>query len=283
MAETKLFAFRFDVDTHKCLRDGVPNLIKIAESSGVRFTFFVLMGRAVSRARFLMRRFASATSEGPEEGVQLMSAFAKLGAADYLRVAILNPKVGAGYGSLVRLLHETGHEIGIHGGRNHESWHFGAHLWSEEKIESEVLSSLRLLHEAGIRPTGFSSPGWTTVDPLERVLKRNGFIYVADDHGADQNKTRISANGIVRVPTNILGEPGGVGYLEHCRVQGFDDDGILRDFKRRLEKSGDLAVAYDHPYYAGTQEIHLLPKLLNIARDMGFRITTLGRIAEKAS
>lgn len=32
--------FRFDVDTHKCIRDGVPNLLEISDEMDVPFTFF---------------------------------------------------------------------------------------------------------------------------------------------------------------------------------------------------------------------------------------------------
>ena len=40
---------RFDIDTHKCIRDGVPNLLEISEERNVRFTFFLNAGRAISR------------------------------------------------------------------------------------------------------------------------------------------------------------------------------------------------------------------------------------------
>ena len=42
-------AFRFDIDTHKCIRDDVPNLLEISEERDVKFTFFLNSGRAISR------------------------------------------------------------------------------------------------------------------------------------------------------------------------------------------------------------------------------------------
>jgi hypothetical protein len=37
----KYFCFRFDVDTPKCIKKGVPNLISLSKKLDVPFTFFI--------------------------------------------------------------------------------------------------------------------------------------------------------------------------------------------------------------------------------------------------
>lgn len=44
----KRFVFRFDIDTHKCIRDGVPNLLAIFKEYNVPCTFFLNTGKSVS-------------------------------------------------------------------------------------------------------------------------------------------------------------------------------------------------------------------------------------------
>ena len=41
----KKVAFRFDVDTLKCIKYGVPKLVNISEKNNVSFTFFMNFGK----------------------------------------------------------------------------------------------------------------------------------------------------------------------------------------------------------------------------------------------
>ena len=85
----KYFCFRFDVDTHRCLDRGVPNLIKLGKELEVPFTFFVNMGRAVSRMNYFRKIFKKNSV-----GVAKLSNLDKLGLRDFFIASILNPKVG---------------------------------------------------------------------------------------------------------------------------------------------------------------------------------------------
>lgn len=40
--------FRFDIDSHVCMKQGVPMLLDISKKHDVQFTFFLNAGRAVS-------------------------------------------------------------------------------------------------------------------------------------------------------------------------------------------------------------------------------------------
>ena len=53
----KYIAFRFDIDTHKCIQVGVPNLIRLATELDTPFTFFINMGRGTSRRNVIKKFF----------------------------------------------------------------------------------------------------------------------------------------------------------------------------------------------------------------------------------
>lgn len=280
-AKPRLLAFRFDVDSVRCIREGVPALLNLAGRLNVRFTFFVNMGRAVDRCAMLRRAFGSS---GRNPGVRL-SAKAKLGSRWYAVTALLNPKVGAGAGAgkVIRRAVREGHEVGLHGGRNHGSWQAGAGAWTFRRYRKEVVTARRWLLQAmgGVgRVQGFASPGWVG-DPkkLWPVLVENGFDYVADRKGRLLEPNNHTFPLLWSVPTHLTGEPGGVAYLEHNEAAGRTDDDLLADFQRALhEAQRRCLVLYDHPYYAGTRKRELLARMIDAGRMAGYRIGTLSEV-----
>lgn len=136
----KKLVFRFDIDTHKCIRDGVPNLLDIADYYNVCFTFFLNMGRAISLSDSIGGLFSKKENLGDEVysgQIQMMSALKKLGVKDYLEAAVLNPNLYHYKRQVSRLL-ESNCEVGIHGGRNHAIWHKHANEWDLEKLNAEI-------------------------------------------------------------------------------------------------------------------------------------------------
>lgn len=274
----RYFCFRFDVDTHRCIRRGVPNLVDLGERIDARFTFFVNMGRAVSRARLIPGRRSAAGASGAADGAAKLPARAKLGAWDALVAALLNPYVGAGSPGVVNDAIRAGHEVGLHGGANHADWQADAHRWAPEWVRDQVAAALRLMEEAtGHRPEGFASPGWNSPESLPAALETLGFGYVADLHGPG---AREGEGAVERAPgterlasvrTAITAEPGGVAYLENLRARRLNERAIRTDFRERLQRAGRLAVVYDHPYFAGIRELDLVRDLVEVARDLGFR------------
>lgn len=278
----KYFCFRFDVDTHRCLTKGVPNLMTLAQSLDVRFTFFVNMGRAVSRKQYLKKSFQR--KQVQQSQITKLSNMQKLGVADYMITSLFNPEVGKRHLGLIKQLHQNGHEVGLHGGKNHALWQNFGKSWSEEQIQQEVEWGLQSMRQAEVKsPFGFASPGWQGSTQLNVVLQRLGFAYVADVYGNDCEEI-IKANSdlsLPQLPTNIVGEPGGVGYIEYLRAKGMDDAQIIQDFTRRLETKNELAVVYDHPYYVGVQELSMVREMIAVAKFMDFEVTTLAQIVQE--
>lgn len=272
----RYLCLRFDVDTHRCIRTGVPNLLDLSARIDVPLTFFVNMGRAVSRAH-LVRRLIRGAPAAPDAAEKL-AARAKLGPWDALVAALLNPPVGAGSPRILDAVHAGGHELGLHGGTNHAAWQADARSWSSHRLEEEISGALgQLVAETGRRPRGFASPGWNSPEGLAPLLEELGFRYVADAHGAHRPALSRPAGcrRLLSVRTNLSGEPGGVAYLEHLRARGLDDQAIREDFRQRLGSAGRLAVLYDHPYFAGIHELSLIEELVDVATDAGFRVVAL--------
>ncbi len=283
-SQPKLFLLRFDVDTPQCLADGVPALIDLAGRHGVPMTFFVNMGRAVNRLDSLAglvggpRRPAAAVAEK-------LSPRAKLGTHGFLRTALLNPRVGDGQAATLARARDAGHEIGLHGGRNHATWQRHAPGWARERVRSEVDWGLAALEREGVqRPAAFASPGWASPPGLAEVLAEKGFRILADSHDP-RRPARLAASGngpLCELNTNLAGEPGGVGFVEHCDAAGMADGAVADLVDARLA-SHDSVMVYDHPVYAGGRGAGRLEFVIRHAQAAGCRFVTVSELAGNAA
>ena len=280
----KYISFRFDVDTHKCIQAGIPNLIHLAKELDVPFTFFINMGRGTSRRSFIKKIFSPGNGS-TASSTKKLSNLNKLGLWDYLVMALANPRVGASHPDIIQALDAAGHEVGLHGGSNHGRWQNESRDWEKQKLLGEINPALdSLVRWLGKKPVGFSSPGWQGSDELYGILESLGFLYVADAHGESiKSITHVQAvSNLLQVPTNILGEPGGIAYLENLRARGMDDQAILKDFSSQLDRRS-LAVVYDHPYYAGIRELRMLVAMVGLARSKGFQVVTLETLVKSSN
>lgn len=259
-------------------------LIEIAERERIPFTIFFNMGRGVSRRTSFEKLYRRLRRRPAIVSATKLSNMKKLGGFGYIQTVLANPVVGRGSPEVIAKAAHAGHECGLHGGRNHGLWQsFGA-SWSTSQIYDEVRWGLARMKDAGIQEVrSFSSPGWQGSSELLLVLEKLGFDLVADEHGEGLETVNLvgPTRRVVSVPTNICGEPGGVGYVEHLRARGLDDAAALADFAARLERIERFAVVYDHPYFAGLREPSLLHGLIRVAKDMGFVFTTLSNIAHQ--
>lgn len=268
----KLFSVRFDVDTHRCVREGMPALATLGKSLDAPFTFFVNMGRAVSR-RAALERCSGVRGTTAEK----LSARKKLGWRDWLVAATANPEVGAGAPDVITAARDLGHEIGLHGGRNHALWQREAPSWTAERVGAEIDAVLpELKRLLGATPPGFASPGWSTHPALPSLLVERGFRYLADLHGPGAD---AAAGVLPVVRTRLAGEPGGVAYLEHLRAMGLDDAAVARRFEDDIERAGPHVVVYDHPCFAGIHELRLVARMVEIARARGYEVVPVEAVA----
>lgn len=267
--------FRFDIDSDRCLRDGTRALSDVAARFGVVFTFFAHMGRATHRPRALADVVRRPGGDTPRPS--RLSPRRKLGTAGTVRLLVANPRVGAAHPSELRRLAAAGHEVGLHGGRNHRTWHDDAAGWPATRLRTEMAWGRAQLARAGVPPpAGFSSPAWTTSPAVAAVAADLGFSYLADRHGPDSEGV-LQRGRLPDIGTNVLGEPGGVGYLEWCRARGLSTAAVVADFQERLRRVERLAVVYDHPFWAGSHDADLVARLLVAGQQAGFEVVTLAQ------
>lgn len=278
----KRIVFRFDVDTHKCIRDGVPNLLRLGETYQTGFSFFLNAGKAVSLTDSVRDIISRGGVKSDSEEVLMMSARQKLGTADYVKAAFLNPDIAC-YKTSVRKLYHSRSEMGIHGGRNHMIWHKHADQWTRERLESEIDWALAKIRNIipEYKPKGFASPGWTGSPMLEEVLARKGFLYCADYRCRKHKNVRKEGRYLPYLGVNLLGEPGGVAFFEHCRMRGLSSKQIIQ-FVMDSIRSNEVTVVYDHPYYAGIRELNCIGKIIEmVTKSEDMEIVTLEKLIAK--
>lgn len=269
----KFFCFRFDVDTERCIAEGIPNLLNLSKKTKTSFTFFFNMGRGISKKAYLNRK-----KSGPAIAAKL-SNYKKLGIYYYLRTIFLNPNVGLSYKKIIQDTYQQGHEVGLHGGKNHGEWMYNAQTWNKNHFFQEIKWGLEQMKQLNIENiSSFSSPGWQTTITLQQVLKEFNFQIIADEHGELLEDIVDLGNNLYSIPTNFAGEPEGVGYFENKCAQGLTDDEFLNNFSQQLDNIKKLGVLYDHPYYAGIQKLDLLEKTIETVKEKGFIIKTMQEI-----
>ncbi len=257
----------------------MPLLSDLGASLDVKFTFFVNMGRAFDRRITLGKALRRLFSRGTPTA---LSAAGKLGLAESLHAALLNPHAGKRSAAVLRAARDAGHEIGLHGGRNHARWERDAHRWSEDELRREVRTGGRWMAECGLpAPTSFASPAWNSPSLLKKVLRAGGFEVIAD--GYDLTTEAVTpVDGLLSVPTNVAAGAGTAGYLETAALKRWNSAELAADWKRQLAAKQKLAVVYDHPFFAGTHARRGLGEMVRIALDQGFTVCTVSEAARRA-
>ncbi len=269
----KTFSFRFDVDTHLCLQEGIPNINNLGAETNENFTFYINMGKAVSRVSSLTKSFHS------QSKIRKFSTLQKLGAIGYLEAVLFNPRVGSSNLTILNKLIDNGHELGLHGGKNHGTWLHQSHRWNKERFRDEILWGYKQLCQTKVgKIKGFASPGWLGSQKAYQILANLGFEYIADNHDP-HNRVRKTEKQfkLKQINTNLVGEPGGVGYLEFCRAKGYSDAKILSEIDNQLRKNNH-SIIYDHPVYAGRFEIPLLRKIIQHLQSKNILICTISQL-----
>lgn len=268
----KKIVFRFDIDTHKCIRDGVPNLLELSDKYNVPFSFFLNTGKSISLKESIKSMVSKNNKERNE--VQMMGAIQKLGFIEYVYTALINPKVSYYKKQIFDLLNSNC-EVGIHGGRNHAIWQNHAKEWNREKVINEIdyaINNIRKI-KSDYQLKGFASPAWVHPDSLDDVLKERGFLYSADFHEIGANPVVIN-NDFKTIGVNLFGEPGGVAFFENCRVKNYSTKKIV-DIVMEFTNKYDTVILYDHPYYAGVKELDCISKIIESLQEKNIAICTL--------
>ena len=258
------FAFRLDVDSIVCLERGIPNLLKLGDRYGVRFTFFVNMGHSFSwwhTIANMLRRSRKASggadaTDSPEP--HKLPAIRKLGRGGAIRTMFLNPRLGRRYRPALDLLHREGHELGLHGGSDHPAWQYSLDELGDDGIERLFRPAYEEFRDRYGRPRGFASPGFRYNRAVLDLLDDEGFEYSSDMTGEvpfrPDRRDGASRHAHFQVPVNVIGDRR-VPVVEQGLARGHSDNDIARDAVERI-RARRFALMYGHPYVEG---VHIRP------------------------
>ena len=253
-----VFALRFDVDSVTCLERGVPALLKLGDSRGVRFTFFVNMGRSFSwrhtLGRTLGRARGEAGSSDPSSPYKL-SASAKLGWGGVVKTALINPRLGWRYRPALDRLGQEGHELGLHGGSNHAIWQYALDELGKNGLERHCRASFAAFRDRYGQPRGFASPGFRYNDAVLDLMDNEGFEYASDMAGErpfrPPRKDGGSRYSHFQIPVNVIGE-NSVPLIEQGLARGHSHARIVQDAVDQI-RGRRFALMYGHPYVEGVR------------------------------
>ncbi len=173
-------ALKVDVDTYVGTRDGVPRLLEILESFGVKATFYFSFGPDNS-GKAIRRIF---TRKGFLKKMLRTGAPSMYGLKTLLYGTLLPaPMIGASFSQIMRKTAEMGHEVGIHCW-DHVLWHDKLPAMKRE----EAARQLRLADSAfreifGERPRTTAAPGWTVSASSLELQDGMSLDYCSDSRG----------------------------------------------------------------------------------------------------
>ncbi len=250
-----ILAFRFDVDSVRCLEEGVPALAELARAWGVRFTFFVNMGYSFNWTHnfrhFLGKRSRTSRVE-PGRPRHSLPTLAKLGVRGVLKTVLLNPRLGERYRSVLDDLHRDGHELGLHGGTDHVVWQRSLPDLDDVAIRGLLMPAYETFAGRYGRPVGFASPGFVHNPTVLRLLEELSFEYSSDMPG--EEPFRPSRDGgrpwrHFQLPVNVIGA-GRVPLIEEGLALALSHDEIIDRCVAQIRKR-KYALLYGHPYVEG--------------------------------
>ena len=263
-----------DVDTISCATVGLQSIRQIANQRHFKFTTFFHVGRPIVRLNSIKNRLSGSCHYGE---TKTLPPLKKQSLRSIVETIVINPNL-RNYSSVLTDLVADGHEVGLHGGRNHGRWADEVVDWNLAKITQEI-SWAMCQFEPAIREqlSGFSSPEWRSSDKVEAAVTTLGFSYLADLHGPG-SVTRQSTTGLSVVNTSGCGEPGGIGFIEYLDAN-FTSRSRRRDEVHRTLEAGLPCIFYDHPGYAGIRGRDTFELLVDTLKAEGIEIRLVKEIA----
>jgi len=259
--QKKAVAFRFDIDTIACAREGVPNLLELAGRYGVAFSFYVNLGRSISWGAMWRKRRRVSTQPATE--VSKLSPFRKVGLRDIAVTLLLNPRIGSQRLSDLEAILRAGHELGLHGGTNHAVWQHELDTLSAAQLADLFDPAYREFHSRFGRPQGFASPGFVHDRAIYDLLEANGFDYVSDccaEARIEKAQVGGATYSFWQVPVNVYA-PGNVPILEAAAANRDDAAGVVAHTLGRVG-SRPWSVIYGHPCFEGKAGLGVFERLL---------------------
>lgn len=175
-----LLGLRIDVDTYAGGRSGLPRLLGILSSRGIRCTICIPGGtdrtgtallRILEQPGYLRKllRTRAWMLYGP-------SALTTLAPFSNRRVVDLS-------GPISRCVSD-GHELMAHG-FVHTAWHNRYHKMAVSQVRTDMIAAVESVRQLGTAPCGFGAPGWQSGFAALKVLEELQLDFGSDTRGVE--------------------------------------------------------------------------------------------------
>jgi undecaprenyl phosphate-alpha-L-ara4FN deformylase len=212
-------AIKVDVDTLEGFRQGVPALMKVLQSQGVKASFFLALGpdnsgRAIFRI-FRQRGFLEKMWRTRAPALYSMKTMC-------YGTLLPGPQIGAAAPHLAPQLAAAGHEVGLHG-YDHVRWH--DHLWHLplEKVAREIDRAQDIYTALMGNPAySFAAPGWQCTLSSRSALATRNFLYASNTRGLTPYFPAFgdTVTPLLEIPTTLPTLDELLGF-HGCRPQDF--------------------------------------------------------------
>ena len=261
---SSVIALKVDVDTYAGTRDGVPALLEILGSLGVRATFYFSMGPDNS-GKALRRVF---TRKGFLRKMLRTRAPSTYGLKTLLYGTLLPaPRIAASLPQVLKIVEKAGHEVGIHCW-DHVHWHDHLPRMRPEEARNELEKAGKLFVDIlGRRAETVAAPGWTVSSASLEIQDSMGLRYCSDSRGkspffpvfAGRRFSTLQIPSTLPTMDELLGEdgvtplnindrylslirPGLNVHTIHAEMEGGNLSGVFADLVRRLLDKGAIFI-----------------------------------------
>ncbi|MBN1423567.1 polysaccharide deacetylase family protein [Candidatus Fermentibacteria bacterium] len=173
------FALRIDVETATGLMLGLPSMLRILASRGVRATVMMPMGP--DRSGLALARIIGKPHR-LRQMLRLRPAGASIVSAFMAGIAV--PVRSMAAAARVARPMVFGHELALHG-HDHWLWIHRCRAWPLERVDLEVRRGQAAFAAAlGERAKAFAAPGWIVTPETLAAVDKAGFLYASDCRGS---------------------------------------------------------------------------------------------------
>ena len=179
-APSTTVAIKIDVDTYVGTRDGIPRLLEIFKTHGVRASFFAVLGPDNS-GKAIRRVWTRRGFVGKMARTNPIKIY---GLKTLLYGTLLPaPMTGLAFPDTLKRIVDAGHELGLHA-YDHVEWQDFVSGWDERRTEEELGRAVEAFSKAtGGAPKAVAAPGWQATGHSLRVQDRLGLDYASDSRG----------------------------------------------------------------------------------------------------
>ncbi len=266
-------AIKVDVDTYSGTRDGVPRLLELLDSFGIKATFYFSMGPDNS-GKAIRRIF---TRKGFLKKMIRTKAPSMYGIKTLLYGTLLPaPQIAESFPAVLQRVCFQGHEVGIHCW-DHVLWHDYLPKMPIDTVHGELDKASRIFLDIfHCRAETTAAPGWTVSPASLQVQDAMSLRYCSDSRGDSPFYPVVDGKQYLtlQVPTTLP------TMDELLGTEGISAD-TINDHYLSLVRPG-LNVHTIHAELEGGGMVDVFVDLLQRLQKRNVRFITLSQAAEEA-